>query len=292
MRAHEDAMQPVFITGASGNIGQYVVHLLNHQSIPIRIGSRSGQFQLSSPHVQNVVFDFNDSSTYASAITGCGTLFLLRPPAIANTKRTLTPFIDVAYASGVNHIVFVSVTGADTNVLVPHHAVEMHLKASGRSFTILRPGFFAQNLGDAYRKDITEDNRIFLPSGYGRVTFVDTRDIAEISVASLVSPERHRKKEYTLVGREALTFSQVADLLSEQLGRLVRYQPASIWDYWRHLQKRGMPTVQIVVQTVLHVGIRFGQADIHDDTLTQLLHRSPRTMAEYIRDHAMLWQPG
>jgi len=50
-----------------------------------------------------------------------------------------------------------------------------------------------------------------------------------------------------------------------------------------------MPVAQILVQTVLHAGIRFGQADIHDDTLALLLHRPPRTMAEYIRDHAALW---
>ncbi|WNZ26011.1 hypothetical protein HJG54_26415 [Leptolyngbya sp. NK1-12] len=49
---------------------------------------------------------------------------------------------------------FVSVTGADQNPFVPHHAVEQHLKAHNRTYTILRPGFFAQNLGDAYRTDI------------------------------------------------------------------------------------------------------------------------------------------
>jgi uncharacterized protein YbjT (DUF2867 family) len=36
---------------------------------------------------------------------------------------------------------------------VPHRKVELHLLGSGGSFTLLRPGFFAQNLGDAYRRD-------------------------------------------------------------------------------------------------------------------------------------------
>ena len=283
-------MQPVFITGASGNIGQHVAHLLTQRYIPIRVGSRSNQVTSTTSLIQNVAFDFNDLRTYESAIKGCGTLFLLRPPAVANTKRTLNPFIDAAYASGVDHIVFVSVTGADTNVIVPHHAVEKHLKDSGRSFTILRPGFFAQNLGDAYRKDISEDNRIFLPSGSGRATFVDTRDIAEVAVSILLSSEQHRQKGYTLVGQEALTFYQIAELLNKQLGRSIHYEPTSVLGYWRHLSKRSMSFAQMIVQTVLHVGIRFGQADIHDDTLVKLLHRSPLTMGEYIRDHAVLWQ--
>lgn len=285
-------LMPIFITGASGNIGKHVVDVLLQRSVSIRIGARSGHIPSSSPLVQNVLFDFNDPHTYADAVSGCRSVFLLRPPAVANTKQTINPFIDKAFASGVEHIVFVSVTGADTNILVPHHAVEKHLKASGCSFTILRPGFFAQNLGDAYRKDISEEDRIFLPSGKGRASFVDTRDIAEAAAAALTAPEEHHQKEYTLVGREALTFSNVADLLSNQLGRMIRYEPATVLQYWRHLRKRNMPLLQVVVQTVLHVGIRFGQADINDETLARLLHRSPRTMTEYIRDHAALWQPG
>jgi len=221
-------MQPVFITGATGNIGHHVADLLTQRSIPIRVGSRSSQTRSPSPLIQQVPFDFNDDRTYAAAISGCRALFLLRPPAVANTKRTLNPFIDAAYSAGVEHIVFVSVTGADTNVIVPHHAVEEHLKESGRSFTILRPGFFAQNLGDAYRKDIAEDDRIFLPSGSGRASFVDTRDIAEAAVSILESPEKHRQIGYTLVGQESMPFVHVAELLSNQLDRAIRYQPASL----------------------------------------------------------------
>lgn len=282
-------MQPVFITGATGNIGHHVADLLTQRSIPIRVGSRNSQTRSTSPFVQQVPFDFHDVRTYAAAIAGCRSLFLLRPPAIANTKRTLNPFIDAAYAAGAEHIVFISVTGAETNVIVPHHAVEEHLKESGRSFTIFRPGFFAQNLGDAYRQDIAENDRIYLPSGSGRASFVDTRDIAEAAVTILESPDTHRGKGYTLVGQEALSFSHVAGLLSRQLGRTIRYQPASLYGYWSHLRARNMPVAQILVQTVLHAGIRFGQADIHDDTLAHLLNRPPRTMEEYIRDHAALW---
>ncbi|MEZ5267396.1 MAG: hypothetical protein R2789_02100 [Microthrixaceae bacterium] len=42
--------------------------------------------------------------------------------------------------------------------------METHLRSSGIPWTMLRPGFFAQNLGDAYRLDINEDQRIYIPA--------------------------------------------------------------------------------------------------------------------------------
>lgn len=46
---------------------------------------------------------------------------------------------------------FSSVAGAETNRIVPHHRIEAHLLGSGIRGTILRPGFFTQNLGGPYR---------------------------------------------------------------------------------------------------------------------------------------------
>ncbi len=51
----------------------------------------------------------------------------------------------------------------------------------------------------------------------------------------------------------------------------------------------GLPLAQIAVQTVLHVGLRFGQLEKIDPTLERLLGRRPRTLAAYVRESADLW---
>ena len=55
-------------------------------------------------------------------------------------------------------------------VAVRDHKVERHLVESGLGWTMLRAGFFAQNLADAYRQDIVEGGRIVLPAGRGRAS--------------------------------------------------------------------------------------------------------------------------
>ena len=157
-------------------------------------------------------------------------------------------------------------------------------------WTILRPGFFTQNLGDAYRQDIVERDRIYVPAGRGRVAFVDVRDLADVAAMVFAHPSVYERHGYTLTGAEAVDFMAVAASLSQTLGRPIRYDPASVWGYVHHLRRRGLPWAQLAVQTVLHLGVRFGQAAQVDSTLEQLLQRRPRTVRDYVQDHRVLWK--
>lgn len=275
--------KPILITGASGNVGRSVVQQLLARGASVRYGG--GSHERVPDAVESVAhLDFTDATTFARAVAGCGGMFLLRPPAIARVGPTLNRLVDVARDAGLEHVVFLSVAGAESNRIVPHHRVEQHLVASGLSYTILRPGFFADNLVSAYREDIAE-GRIYVPAGAGRVAFVDARDLGEVAAIALVEPAAHVNAAYHLTGPEAITFSDVARLLTERLGRPVRYEPAGILGYARHLRRRRLPASQILVQTVLHVGLRRGDAEAVDLTICQLLGRSPRTMEAFIADH-------
>lgn len=278
------------MTGATGNVGAAVVQQLRDRQIPCRQGSHRATSVTGASEAQVVPFNFLDATTFEPAVQGCTAVFLLRPPAISNTRQTLIPFVEVARRAGVQQVVFISVAGAADNPVVPHHAVEKHLRQGASGWTILRPGFFAQNLGDAYRQDIVEDDRIFVPAGSGRVAFIDVRDVAEVAVKALIEPATHQGQTYTLTGPEAVTFEHVAAILSAELGRAIAYHPATIPGYLIHLRRRGMAWPQAIVQTVLHVGLRFGQAEAVDDgTLSELLGRSPRHLQDYVRDHQERW---
>ena len=173
------AMSCVLVTASTGNVGREVVRALRARGVNVKAADRDPRRvrALFDDKVEAVSLDFRDRGTFACA-DGADAMFLLRPPAIANVAETLIPFVDDARRRGVRHIVFLSVAGAEKNKLVPHHAVERHLMRSD-GWTILRPGFFAQNFGDAYKRDIVEDARVYVPAGRGRVAFVDVRDLAD-----------------------------------------------------------------------------------------------------------------
>lgn len=287
-----DACRKVLVTGSTGNVGREVVRALARSGLGVRAADRHPHrvHAVFGPIAEPVHLDFHDPTTFTAAVEGCDGLFLLRPPAITKVRATLNRLIDIACDRGVRHIVFLSVAGAAKNVLVPHHAVEAHLMNGTSGWTILRPGFFAQNLGDAYRADILLDRRIYVPAGSGRAAFVDVRDVAEVTARVFLAPSRHAHEAYTLTGPEAVSFADAARFLSEVIGVTIRYEPATLRGYIRHLRARGLPLGQVLVQTVLHFGLRFGQAARVDPTLERLLERPGHSLRDYVRAHASTWR--
>jgi uncharacterized protein YbjT (DUF2867 family) len=234
-----------------------------------------------------VRLDLHEPATFAPAVAGCDGIFLLRPPAISRVGPTLNRLIGVAEEAGVGHITFLSVAGAESSRIVPHHRVETRLTSGSTGWTILRPGFFAQNITTAYRDDV-RGGRIVVPAGDGRVAFVDARDLGEVAAMTLLAPAAHAGRGYHLTGPRAWGFEEVAALLTRILGRPVRYAPASALGYARHLRAAGLPVAQIAVQTILHLGLRRGDAEAVDPTLPSLLGRPATDLERFLGDSADL----
>lgn len=232
-------------------------------------------------------FDFGDRGTWAGAVEGCTQLFLLRPPPISDVAHTLNPFVDFARQRGVQHVVFLSVQGAESQPRIPHHGVEVHLRSTGRDWTFLRPGFFAQNFADAYRRDLKEDRRLYVPAGEGAVAFVDVRDLGLVAARIFAEPGAHRAAGYRLTGPRTFTFREAAALLSRYAGVAISWEPASIPGYlWHLIVRRRLPVMQAVVQATLHAGLRRGDAAVVDPLLGQLLGHPARDLEDFFKDEA------
>ena len=99
-----------------------------------------------------------------------------------------------------------------------------------------------------------------------------------------------REVAWTLTGPEANDFRAVAAMLTEELGRPIRYVPASIaGSLWHQRVRRRRPLGEATVITVLHTLLR-SSADPVDPTLERVLGRRPRTVRDTIRDFAALWR--
>lgn len=280
----------VLVTGALGNVGRPVVLEALRRGLSVRAAVRDERNVRGLPECEVIRFDFLDRATWPAALTACDYVFLLRPPPLSDMDATLNPFVAAAYAQGVQHIVFLSVAGADRMKWIPHRKVELHLQAAGNRFTLLRAGFFSQNLGDAYRRDVVEDDRLFVPAGQGRVAFLDAADIGEAAAEVLENSSSFLGQTLTLTGPEAITFAQAAALLTARLGRTIHYEPASLLGYVRHLRRRrGLPWMQIAVQAFLHHGLSRGDAEQVDPALQALLGRPARSVEQYIERSAGIW---
>lgn len=283
-------MATILITGATGNVGQELVQQLAAAGHSLRAAVvTAADAAHLPPGVPWTRFDFTDPATYAPAFAGVEKLFLLRPPHISNVDRDMRPAVDAAIAGGVQHITFLSLLGAERNKIVPHAKVEALLQSRPVSLTLLRCGFFMQNLSTTHRADIRDRGEIFIPAGKGKTAFVDVRDIAAVAAKVLTEPG-HEGKAYPLTGAEALDYDQVAAIMSRALGRPIRYTHPSllrfVWRFWR----QGHPLAYVAVVAAIYTTTRLGMAAAVTPHTAALLGRAPISLAQFAADYAAVWQ--
>jgi len=284
----------ILITGATGRVGAEIAKqlaTLPPNTIKVRLAMRDivkGRAQFGDAF-DYVPFDLKQPDTFSKAFEGVDRLFLMRPPTVDNIKDTFESALNVAHTAGVKHIVYLSVIGAGSNRLVPHHQIEKLIEASGMDWTFLRAGYFMQNMNTIHRDEIRERNEIFVPAGTSKTNMIDVRDIAAVGVLALTQ-DGHARQAYTLTGSQALDYYEVADQLTAVLGRPIQYKKPSLMQFWRQQRQQHADTIMTVIMTVLYTTARLGlAADVSPET-AQLLGRAPIRFRQYAQDYKSDWQ--
>ena len=288
----------ILLTGATGNVGGAALRaLLQHPSIAeLVVAARDPARDRpllaldDVPNVAVVPFDFTKPATIAPALRGVTSLLLVRPPAISDVARYLQPVVQAAVAAGVQHVVFLSLQGAQYNPFVPHHKVEGYLKKSGMRYSLLRPSFFMQNLSTTHCDDIRLRHQLLLPAGHARTSFVDAEDVGAVAAQLLLAPPA-KSAGYELTGRQALTYDEVAAQLSAVLGKSIRYRAAGIFEFRAYERLKGTPPALINVMTGIYLAARFGLAAHVSPVLAELLGREPGTLRAFLERERECWLP-
>ncbi|MEV4411834.1 NmrA family NAD(P)-binding protein [Catellatospora sp. NPDC049609] len=277
----------ILVTGASGNVGTVVARALTDSGAAVVAATRSGR---AVGGARGVVFDFTDAATWPGAFADIESMLLVRPPAVGNVRRDLLPALSAARAHGMRHVVFLSLQGAERNRLVPHATVEAWLRGSGMRWTFLRAGFFCQNLSTVHAADIRDQDRIMVPAGDGATSFVDAHDIGHVAAAALLDPGTHAGRAWTLTGPHALTYHDVAALLSAELGRTIAYPRPGALAYARHARHRlRMPWPMVAVTTAIYTTARLGLAAAVTGDVRAVLGRDPIDFAEFAHRERDSW---
>lgn len=273
---------PVVVTGATGTVGRPLVDLLR----------AAGAARLASRYPRDpdgVVVDFRDASTWPAALDGVESMFLFRPPDIARVSKDLVPALAFAQTLRLRHVVLLSVQGAGQVPVLPHAAAERWLRASGLTWTFVRPSYFAQNLSGVFGPDIRDRDEIGVPPGGSRTAFVDAHDVAAVIAAAILGPGEHGGRIWTPTG-PALTYGQIAAVLSAELGRPIRYRQVGVGAFIRHaLTALDLPASMVAVTTVLHITARLGLAGFETDDVRAVTGRAPGTVAAFARRERATW---
>jgi uncharacterized protein YbjT (DUF2867 family) len=273
----------ILITGASGNVGRYVVEeLLDLKEAVVAAGTKVEKLtDLFGDKVEAVKFDFEDEKTFKEALKGVDRVFLMRPPHLGKPED-LYPFIDAMKTHNIKLVSFLSLMGVEKNTVPPHHKIEKYIERLEIPYAHIRPGFFMQNISGIHAVEIKEDNEIFIPAGKSKTSFIDAADIG-LSIATLLQePDKYKNTAHTITGPESLDYYEIADILSEVTGKKINYKKPGFLQYRnRYINKRGLDKKYVHVTMALYFMTRMGTAKSITDGFKRLTGKKPRTFREF-----------
>ena len=284
----------ILVTGATGNVGGDVLRGLlelgpSALGQPVRAAvTDPTRARMTLPeHAELIRFDFTDPSTFGPALEGVTRVFLMRPPVMGDPKA-FQPFLEALKFINVEQVVFLSLLGAQGNPFVPHRKLELAIEKLELPHVFLRPSFFLQNLSRTHLQDILERNDLFVPAGNGRTGFIDARDIAAVAVRALSVPHIVNGS-IDLTGSEALTYSEVAVIFSEVLGRRITYSNPVPPKFGLEMRRRGMNNDFVNVMILVYNTNRFGLAARVTHDVERILGRKPISVQDFVEDFRHLF---
>lgn len=276
-------MSKILVTGASGNVGNYVVReLLNLGQTVVCGGSSTKKlYEMFNGKTENVLFDFTKPETFETSLYGVDRVFLMRPPHLGKPED-LYPFIDKMKEKDIKLVSFLSLMGVEKNTIPPHHKIEKYIEVKGLPYAHVRPGFFMQNISGIHSVEIREKDEIFVPAGKNRTSFIDAADIGEAIAILLKNPVKYKNTYHTITGPEALDYYQVADILTRVCHRQINYAKPGYLKYRSYyIKNRGLDKAYVNVTVMLYFMTRMGTAEAVTNGFKDLTGRTPRTFEQF-----------
>ncbi|WP_030681263.1 NmrA/HSCARG family protein [Streptomyces sp. NRRL B-1347] len=231
----------VLVLGATGNQGGatarellsrgWTVHAL------VRNPDKPEAQALKEQGAVLVQGDLDDTESLRRAMTGVYGVFSVQslgwdPQTLEAEVRHGKAVADVAKESGVAHLVYTSVEGAERDTGIDHFEtkaeIERHIATLGIPTTVLRPVFFMNNLlgyADAEGERLME-----LPVKPDKpIQLIASDDIGHFAADAFDDPQEFIGKKIGLAGDE-ITFTEIAAVYERVTGTPSRLEPQPIED--------------------------------------------------------------
>jgi NADH dehydrogenase len=224
----------ILVVGATGHLGTEICRRLVGRGLPVRglvrpTSDPEAVAALRALGAELVEGDLRNPASLLAAILGVTNVV-----STASATRTRQPgdsiettdgegqaaLIEVARHADVRHFIYVSYSGqlgVDDPLTLAKRGNEARLRASGLSYTILRPSYFMEAwLSPALGFDYPNRRATIYGDGATPISWISLADVAEFAVQSLANPTA-RNAALELGGPEALSPTQVIRIF-EQVG--------------------------------------------------------------------------
>src|SRR5829696_8595768 len=286
-------VETILVTGATGNVGSEVIKQLSSVTRDVNIKAAIHSVENAKKirddnKVEAVKIDYNKPEILAAAFKDADKLFLLTHDSPKSAEHA-SNLVSEAKKAGIRHIVKQSIMGADfkadVGIMRLHSQAEKIIEESGIPYTFLRPNEFMQNFINFHSPSIKSNNTFYLPLEDAKVSLVDVRDIAAVAVKSLTDEDLHKNKTHLITGPEALSYHQVAEILSNRIGRKINYVNISDEEARAAMKEIGMSDWLINTVSELSDYFRKGKASEISSAVEEVTGNKPISFSQFANDY-------
>jgi NAD(P)H dehydrogenase (quinone) len=235
----------IAVTGATGHLGRLTVEALLRRGVPAEQIIATGRRIEALDHVadQGVSVrraDYSDEASLRQALAGADRLLLVSGTEVGRRIKQHANVITAGKAAGVQLIAYTSIVHAPTSTVrigQEHRATEAALADSGVPHVLLRSSWYIDN----YTAQLPGylQHGIVGAADDGRISGATRADYAE-AAAAVLAEDDHAGAVYEL-GGPAFTMAELAEVVSAETGKSVRYTDLSVQDYQAFLVRAGLP---------------------------------------------------
>jgi uncharacterized protein YbjT (DUF2867 family) len=242
----------IVITAPTGTIGHQVLENVLRSSEPIRVIARDPSRLPSQTRerVEVVQGSHGDMDVVTQAFKGADAVFWLVPPdthaeSVEAAYLDFTrPACDALQSQGVRRVVGVSALGRgvtkNAGLVSASLAMDDLIASTGVSYRALTMPSFMDNVLRQV-EPIKSRGMFFSPiSGDRKLPTCATRDIAAVAARLLLDPSWTGQGSVPVLGPEDLSFNDMAQIMSEVLGKPMRFQQIPGEAFKAGLTGRGM----------------------------------------------------
>jgi uncharacterized protein YbjT (DUF2867 family) len=282
----------IMVIAGKGIIGDDVVRGLLARGEAVCVLMRSlEEADALPPGVKGVFAVRHKPETLPWAMKGIDRVCLIPSNHPIETEHEYA-IVGAAHQAGVRHFVYLSVYGADRAPHVPYFRskleIEKALMDSGMPFTVIMPNnLFQYDL--TYRSAIVEKKHYPQPIGDIGLNRVDARDVSDAIIAALTQAG-HEFHKYPLVGLEALTGQDVAQIYSHYLGDEILYTgDLEAWTQDATYQSARITNSDSnsMYAFIQSHGLRANEEDFARQA--KIIARPPRSFHTFARDTIGVW---
>lgn len=231
----------IAVTGATGHLGRLAISALKSRNAAIVALARDPA-KAADLGVPTRAFDYTAPAGHAAALAGIDTLVLISSNDFNDRAGQHKAVIAAAKAAGVGRIIYTSILKGDASPMLlaqDHIATEAAILASGLPYTILRNGWYTENLTGSLAGAVAAGTMIGA-SGNGQIASAARADFAQ-AIAVTAATEGHAGQIYELAGDTARSMNEFAAEVSKLVGKPIGYADMPQAVYAETLVSFGLP---------------------------------------------------